>query len=201
MMKNDKDNYLLPLCHQDTKKGKNTKKCRRHTDYSSSSVSSSSLVASSSSSSSSGARVGPMPKATNSIGVSEHRDWGWVVRRHVRELKKWLIPLNVDNLLVALNYLKVQIHHIHVLIRVTAHGKDTPEHLQEVGVGATRGGGTTTAGRARRSHSWRRRSSVVSPRILGQCEVKRVMCDILIELLMCHHLNHPPNVGRISTRS
>jgi hypothetical protein len=82
-----------------------------------------------------------------------------------------------------------------------AHGKDTLEYLQEARVGARGEGGTTTVGRARRRHSWRRRSSAVSPQILGHCGVKRVMCVILVELLMRHHLNHTLNVGSKSTRS
>jgi hypothetical protein len=71
MKKNDKDNYLLPLCRQDTKKGKHPKKSKRQVNYS---VSSSSSPASSSSSSSSypaGAREGPMPKVDNSARVNE----------------------------------------------------------------------------------------------------------------------------------
>jgi hypothetical protein len=53
-----------------------------------------------------------MPKAANSVGVSEA--WGpdgWE-DKHVRELKKRLIPLTMDNFLVAPNYLKELIHHI-----------------------------------------------------------------------------------------
>jgi hypothetical protein len=41
----------------------------------------------------------------------------------------------------------------------------------------------------------------MSPWILGNCEAKRLMCDILVELLMGHHLNHILNVGSKSTRS
>jgi hypothetical protein len=36
--------------------------------------------------------------------------------------------------------------------------------------------------------------------ILGHYGVKWVMCDILIELLMCHHLNHVLNIGCKSTQ-
>jgi hypothetical protein len=46
------------------------------------------------------------------IGVGDGRE-----DRHVGELKERLIPLTVNNLLVALNYLKALLHHIHALIR------------------------------------------------------------------------------------
>jgi hypothetical protein len=120
---------------------------------------------------------------------------------HVGELKERLIPLIVDNPLVVRNYLKALLHHIHALIRVMTHGNSTPEHLQEAGVGTRRGGGTITVGSVRRSHSWRRRSNVVSPWILGHYGEKGLMSDILVELLMCHHLDHALNVGCKSTRS
>jgi hypothetical protein len=106
----------------------------------------------------------------------------------------------MNDLLVAMNNLHLLLHHIHVLIYSMTHGKDTSEHLQNPNVG-TGGGGTTTVGSVRRSHSWRRRSCAMNPWILGSSGVKRLMCDILVELLMCHHLNHALNIGSKSTRS
>jgi hypothetical protein len=41
----------------------------------------------------------------------------------------------------------------------------------------------------------------MSPGILGYCGAKRVMPHILLELLMCHHLNHVLNIGCKSTQS
>jgi hypothetical protein len=68
----------------------------------------------------------------------------------------------VNDLLVATNNVQVVPHHIHALICVTTHSKDTPEHLQETRVGAEGGGGTTVAGSVSRSHIYRRRSATVS---------------------------------------
>jgi hypothetical protein len=97
---------------------------------------------------------------------------------HVRELKKRLIPLTVNNLLVAPHNLKVLLHHIHALIRAPAHDKDTPEHLQDARVENRSGGGTITTGSAGRSSSKSGRTSTRSPWILGHCGVKRLMCYI-----------------------
>jgi hypothetical protein len=44
-------------------------------------------------------------------------------------LKKWLIPLTVNDLLTAANNMNLLLHHIHMLICAMAHGKDTREHL------------------------------------------------------------------------
>jgi hypothetical protein len=52
-----------------------------------------------------------------------------------------------------------------------------------------------------RSHNWGRRAGTMSPRLLGHGETKRCMLDVLVELLMCHHLNHILNVWTKSTRS
>jgi hypothetical protein len=79
------------------------------------------------------------------------------------------------------------------------HGKDTPKDLQEAGV-QTGGGGTTTVGRARRGYI-RRRRSVVTDRKLGKSRAKRLMCNILVQHLMSHHLNHAHDEGSESTRS
>jgi hypothetical protein len=72
------------------------------------------------------------------------------------ELNKRLIPLTVNNLLVVVNNVDVALHHVHTLICVAEHSKDTLKHLQEVGVGAG-GGGTTSVGSESRSHIQGRR--------------------------------------------
>jgi hypothetical protein len=46
-----------------------------------------------------------------------------------------------------------------------------------------------------------RRTSMRSPWILGHCRMKRVMMHILVELLICHILNHELNVWRKATGS
>jgi hypothetical protein len=111
--------------------------------------------------------------------------------RDVGELLERLIPLTVNNLLVALHNLKALIHHIQTLISASACGKDTPEHLQDAGVGSMSGGGTTTVDSVRKSS---RRTSTRSPWILGHCKTKRVMMHILVEFLLRHRLNHKLNV-------
>jgi hypothetical protein len=90
----------------------------------------------------------------------------------VGELLEWLIPLAVNNLLVASHNLRALLHDIQALIRASTHRKDASEHLQKaiVGVGGRRG--TTVAGSARRSS---KRTSTRSPRILRHCGVKRIM--------------------------
>jgi hypothetical protein len=107
----------------------------------------------------------------------------------------------VNNLLVAADNLHALLNDIQTLIGTVAHGEDTPEHLQEARVGASGGGGTTTAGSASKSHSWRTRSSAMSPWIFWNCRVKWLMCNILVKFLMCHNLNHTLNVWGKSTRS
>jgi hypothetical protein len=73
--------------------------------------------------------------------------------------------------LVAVNNVEEMFHHIHVLIRVTTHSKDTPEHLQEPRVGdGGGGGGTIAAGSVSRSHNWRR--SATTSWILQNSRVK-----------------------------
>jgi hypothetical protein len=56
-------------------------------------------------------------------------------------------------------------------------------------------------GGAGRSHNWSRRAFMMSPWILEHCVAKRVMPHILVEFLICHHLNHVLNIGSKSTRS
>jgi hypothetical protein len=188
-----------PFVVKTPKREKTQRRCMRHVNYSSSSISLSSLVASSSSSSSSlGAQAGPMPKAAKSARHRGHQLEGRWAQHGTQEAAH---PTDCDNLLVAPTNLKALLHHIHAPIRAMAHGEDTPEHLQEAGVGARGRGGTTTTGSTGRSHSWRRRSGAMSPWILGNCGAKRLMSDILVELLIGHHLKHVLNVGSKSTRS
>jgi hypothetical protein len=107
----------------------------------------------------------------------------------------------MNNLLIAPHNLKALVHHIQTLISVPTCGKDTPEHLQDAGVGSRSKGGTTTAGSARSSNRSSRRTSMRNPWILGHYRVKRVMMDILVELLLCHRLNHELNVWNKATGS
>jgi hypothetical protein len=142
-----------------------------------------------------------MSKAANSSGVSEAHgvEYGRV-DGHVWELNDGFIPLTMNDHLIAMNNVKVGLHHIHVLICVMTHGKDPPEHLQEPGVGARGEGCTTAAGSASRSHIWRRRSATTTW-TLQNCRAKRLMCYILIEPLMGHCLNHAHDIQSKSTRS
>jgi hypothetical protein len=88
-----------------------------------------------------------------------------------------------------------------MLISAPARGKYTPKHLQDAGVGSRSGGGTTTAGSARRSSSRSNiRTSTISPWILGHCRAKRVITHILVELYLRHKLNHKLNIWSKVTR-
>jgi hypothetical protein len=161
-MKNtNRDNTLLPLCRQDTKKGKAL--CSE-AGYSSSSVSN--------------AKSSQLGRSQRAVWVRDGRE-----DRDVGELLERLILLAVNNLLIAPHNLKALIHHIQTLISASACGKDTSEHLQDVGVGSRSRGGTTTVGSVRRSS---RRTSTRSPWILGHCRAKRVMAHILVKLLLRH---------------
>jgi hypothetical protein len=111
-----------------------------------------------------------------------------------------LIPLAVNNLLVVRWNVHAVLHHIHALICVMAHSKDTSEHLQEAEVGAGGGGGTTTAGSVRRSYIQRRRGVAVDWS-LRNIRVKSVMCHILVEPFVSHRLDHAHDIGSKSTRS
>jgi hypothetical protein len=130
-----------------------------------------------------------MPKAANTAGVRD----GWE-DGHVRELLEWLIPLTMNDLLVAANNLHALLNDIQSPIRAATHGEDTLEHLQHPGALRRGRGGTTAAGGAWGSHNRRRRGSVMSPQILRHCGTEWLMLDILVELLMCHHLNHELNI-------
>jgi hypothetical protein len=130
----------------------------------------------------------------------KHRVINGRVDRHVKELKERLIPLTMNDLLIVVNNLHLLLYHIHALICVTTHGEDALKHLQEIGV--LRGGRDTIAvGSVSRSHDWRQRRRVMSSWILGNCWMKRLICSILVELLMDHHLNHALNIRSKSARS
>jgi hypothetical protein len=134
-----------------------------------------------------------LSRSQRGIGVGD--EWQ---DRDVRELKKQLIPLAVDNLLVALHNLKGLLHDIHALIHVSARGKDTPKYLQDAGVETRNGGGdTTTVGSAGKSGG----ASTMSPQIIRHCGAKWLMCYILVEFLLGHHLHHVLNIRCKSTRS
>jgi hypothetical protein len=73
-----------------------------------------------------------MPIAANSTGVREAYGLGiggGGVDGHVWKLNEGLIPLTMNDLLIAVNNVEVHLHHIHALIYAMAHGKDTLEHL------------------------------------------------------------------------
>jgi hypothetical protein len=112
-------------------------------------------------------------RSQRAVGVGDGRE-----DRDVGKLLEWLVTLAMNNLLVVPYNLKALIHHVQTLISAPACDKDTPEHLQDVGVGSRSGGGTTTTGSVRRSI---RRTSTRSPWILGHCRAKRVMMHILVE--------------------
>jgi hypothetical protein len=132
-----------------------------------------------------------LDRSQQAVGVGrEDKDIG--------ELLERLIPLVVNNLLVTPHNLKVSIHHIQMMISAPTSGKDTLEHLQDAGVSSRSRGGTTTEGSVRRSS---RRTSMRSTWVLDHCRAKRVMTHILVELLMCHRLNHKLNVWSKATGS
>jgi hypothetical protein len=139
------------------------------------------------------AKSSQLSRSQWAVGVGDGRE-----DRDVGELLEWLIPLAVNNLLVVPHNLKALIHHIQTLISASTCSKDTLEHLQDAEVESKSGGGTTTADSASKSS---RRTSTISPWILGHCRVKRVMMHILIELLLCHTLNHKLNVWSKATWS
>jgi hypothetical protein len=138
-----------------------------------------------------------LSRSQRAVGVRN----GWE-GRDFRELLEQLIPLAVNNLLVVPHNLKALIHHIQMRISAPACGKDTPEHLRDAGVGSKSGGGTTTAGSVRRrSSKSSKRTSMRSPWILGHCRGKSVLMHIIVELLLCHRLNHKLHVWSKGTRS
>jgi hypothetical protein len=116
----------------------------------------------------------------------------------LRDLDKWLIPQTMNDVLVPLEDVSAMLKDIHALVDVMAHGKDTSKHLQDIRVSTGGGRGTTTVGRARRGYI-RRRRGVAVDRKLGKSRAKRLMCNILIESLMSHRLNHAHDEGSEST--
>jgi hypothetical protein len=92
--------------------------------------------------------------------------------RYIRKCQEGLVPLAMNDLLIAPHNLKALIQLIHALICALARDKDTSEHLQDAGVGTRRGGGTTTVCSVGRSSSSSGRTSTRSPWILGHYGVK-----------------------------
>jgi hypothetical protein len=72
---------------------------------------------------------------------------GWE-DRNVGKLQERLIPLAMNDLLVAPHNLQVLLHDIQELIRALTHHKDASEHLQKVIIGAGGRRGTTAVGSA-----------------------------------------------------
>jgi hypothetical protein len=120
-MKNDikKDNSLLPLCHQDTKKENDLRAKTSHyllvvlcllvvADLLLLII----VVINSSRTNTEGS---PLSKSQQGLGIRDR----WV-DRDVWELKERLILLAVNDLLVGLNNLQMLLHDIHALIRVLA---------------------------------------------------------------------------------
>jgi hypothetical protein len=94
----------------------------------------------------------------------------------VEELLERLIPLALNNLLVAPHNLQALLHDIQALICASTHLKDASEHLQKAAVGAGGRRGTTNVGSMRRSSSRSsRRTSTRSPWILRHCGAKSIM--------------------------
>jgi hypothetical protein len=155
-MKNNikKDNSLLPLCRQDTKKGKELRaKMPRHLLIDLRLIVVGLLllfiiiiIVNSSRTNTKGSQLS---RSQRGIGVGDKLE-----DRDVEELKKQLILLAVNDLLVAPNNLQALLQEIHVLICVPTHSKYASEHLHKAGAGADAGGirGTTTMSSARRSH-------------------------------------------------
>jgi hypothetical protein len=120
-------------------------------------------------------------RSQRAVGVEDRRE-----DRDVGELLEQLVPLAVNNILIVPHNLKALIHHIQKLISAPTCGKDTPKHLQDARVGSRSGGGTTTAGSVRSSNRSSRRTSTISPWILGHYRTKRVMMHILVKLFLRH---------------
>jgi hypothetical protein len=89
-----------------------------------------------------------LDRSQQGAGVRDGRE-----DRNVRKLQEWLIPLAMNNLLVAPHNLQVLLHDIQVLIRVPIHRKDASEHLQKAVVGARGRRGTIAMGSARSRRS------------------------------------------------
>jgi predicted membrane GTPase involved in stress response len=104
----------------------------------------------------------------------------------------------VNDVLVPPDDVSAAFKDIHALVSATAHGEDTPKHLQVVRVSTGGGRGTTVVDRVTRGYIQRRRGVAVDKK-LGESKVKRLMCNILIESLMGHRLYHAHDEGSEST--
>jgi hypothetical protein len=100
-------------------------------------------------------------RSQRGVGVGDMRE-----DRDIGELLERLVPLVVNNLLVAPHNLQVLLHEIQALIHASTHHKDTSEHLQKAAASAGGRRGTSATGSVRRSSSRRRRTSTRSPQIL-----------------------------------
>jgi hypothetical protein len=126
--KNDKDNYLLPLCRQDNKKGKELRAKASHhllivlyllivADLLLIIII---IVVNSSRTNTKGSQLS---RNQRGIWVGDGRGGA---DRDIWELKEWLILLTVTDLLVAPNNLQALLHDIYELICAPARAKDTP---------------------------------------------------------------------------
>jgi hypothetical protein len=70
------------------------------------------------------AKRGQLSRSQRGIGVGD--EW---VDGYIGELKKRLIPLTMNNLLVAVDNLHALLNEIQTLISAAAHGEDTSEHF------------------------------------------------------------------------
>jgi hypothetical protein len=121
-MKNDidKDNSLLPLCHQDTKKGKELRSEEvapliviLHLIIGGGGLLLLIITVVIVNTSRTNTKSSQLSRSQRVKGVGD----GWL-DRDAEELKDWLIPLTVDSLLVALHNLKALLQHIQALIHV-----------------------------------------------------------------------------------
>jgi hypothetical protein len=121
-MKNyiDKDNSLLPLCLQDTKKGKELRSEEvtpliviLHLIIGGGGLLLLIITIAVVNTSRTNTKSSQLSRSQRVKGVRD----GWL-DRDVRELKDWLIPLTVDSLLVAPHNLKALLQHIQALIHV-----------------------------------------------------------------------------------
>jgi hypothetical protein len=108
-----------------------------------------------------------LSRSQRGVGVRDGQE-----DRDVGELLEWLIPLAVNNLLVAPHNLQVLLHDIEALIQAPTHHKDASEDLQKAIFSAGGRRGTATVGSARRSSS---RTSTRSPQMLRHCRANRIM--------------------------
>jgi hypothetical protein len=91
-----------------------------------------------------------LSRSQRGVGVRDGDGWD---DRNIGKLQERLIPLAMNDLLVAPQNLQVLLHDFQALIRAPTHRKDASEHLQKVVVGARGRRGTTTTGSARSRRS------------------------------------------------